>query len=167
MYQRGFYLSLDENSRPTKMIDEEWKILDRKALGSIRLSLAASMASNITEAASTVDLMKSLANLYEKPSASNKVYLMKKLFSSKMHEGGSASSHLNDFRSIVNQLKLVDISFDDEVKSLLFLCSLINSWDNVEMTVSNTTSANNILKFDDVVSIILNEEICRKSIEET
>ncbi|KAH9291692.1 hypothetical protein KI387_043122, partial [Taxus chinensis] len=40
-------------------------------------------------------------------------------------------------------------------------------WDNVEMTVINTTSANNILKFDDVVSIILNEEIQRKIIEES
>ncbi|KAH9309219.1 hypothetical protein KI387_037130, partial [Taxus chinensis] len=86
LYQRDLYLPLDEKSRPTKMTDEEWNILDRKALGSIRLSLAASVASNITEDDSTVDLMKSLANLYEKPSASNKVYLMKKLFSSKMHE---------------------------------------------------------------------------------
>ncbi|KAH9297217.1 hypothetical protein KI387_028899, partial [Taxus chinensis] len=40
-------------------------------------------------------------------------------------------------------------------------------WDNLVMAVSNTTSANNILKFDDVVSIILNEEIHRKSTEET
>ncbi|KAH9316990.1 hypothetical protein KI387_018759 [Taxus chinensis] len=116
---------------------------------------------------STVGLMKSLTNLYEKPSASNKVYLMKKLFSSKMHEGGSASCHLNDFRSIVNQLKSVDIPFDDEVKELLFLCSLPNSWDSLVMTVSNTLYVNNILKFDDVVSKILNEEIHRKSTEES
>ena len=39
LYQRDLYLPLDEKSRPTKMTDEEWNILDRKALGSIRLSL--------------------------------------------------------------------------------------------------------------------------------
>ncbi|KAH9315861.1 hypothetical protein KI387_024488, partial [Taxus chinensis] len=35
------------------------------------------------------------------------------------------------------------------------------------MVVSNTTSANNILKFDDVVTIIMNEEIYKKITEET
>ncbi|KAH9329144.1 hypothetical protein KI387_001252 [Taxus chinensis] len=163
MYQKDLYLPFDEKEGPTKMTDEEWKILDRKALGSIRLSLAASVALNITEVATMVELMKSLANLYEKPSASNKVYLMKKLFNSKMQEGESVSSHLNDFWSIVNQLKLVNILFDDEMKELLFLCSFPDSWENMVMVVDNATYATNILKFDDVVSIILNEEIRRKS----
>ncbi|KAH9289124.1 hypothetical protein KI387_033241, partial [Taxus chinensis] len=53
LYQRDLYLPLDENPRHTKMIDEEWKILDKKDLGSIRLTLATSVASNITEATST------------------------------------------------------------------------------------------------------------------
>ena len=41
--------------------------------------------------------MKALAKLYEKPSASNKVFLMKRLFNMKMSEGGSVSDHLNEF----------------------------------------------------------------------
>ncbi|KAH9328620.1 hypothetical protein KI387_000728, partial [Taxus chinensis] len=40
-------------------------------------------------------------------------------------------------------------------------------WDNLVIVVSNTASINNVLKFDDVVSIILNEEIRRKSTEES
>ncbi|KAH9330747.1 hypothetical protein KI387_002855, partial [Taxus chinensis] len=64
-------------------------------------------------------------------------------------------------------LKSVAIPFDDEARELLLLCSFPDSWDNLVMAVSNTTYANNILKFDDVVSIILNEEIRRKSTEES
>ena len=47
-----------------KITNEEWNILDINTLGSIILSLAASVAFNITEATSTVGLMKSLANFY-------------------------------------------------------------------------------------------------------
>jgi hypothetical protein len=55
-------LFISEGSIPTigqsrkKMIamkDEEWEILDRKALGTIRLSLAASVAFNISKEKTT------------------------------------------------------------------------------------------------------------------
>ena len=48
--------------------------------------------------------MKTLATLYENPSASNKVFLMKRLFNMKMAEGGSITDHLNDFNTITSQL---------------------------------------------------------------
>jgi hypothetical protein len=70
--------------KPTTMKDEEWEILDRKALGTIRLSLVASMDFNILKEKTMKDLMDVLAKLYEKPSASNKVFLMKRLFNVKM-----------------------------------------------------------------------------------
>jgi hypothetical protein len=70
--------------KSTAMKDEEWEVLDRKALGMIRLSLAASVAFNISKEKTTKELMDALAKLYEKPSASNKVFLMKRLFNMKM-----------------------------------------------------------------------------------
>jgi hypothetical protein len=70
--------------KPMAMKDEEWEILDRKALGTIWLSLAASLAFNISKEKTTKDLMDALAKLYEKPSVSNKVFLMKRLFNMKM-----------------------------------------------------------------------------------
>ena len=75
--------------------------MDRKALGSIRLCLAPSVAFNITKVKTTEDLMKNLVTLYEKPSASNKVFLMKHLFNMKMIEGRSIVNHLNKFVSIL------------------------------------------------------------------
>ena len=66
------------------MTDKEWEILDKKALGTIQLCLAASIAFNISKEKTTVDLINALAKLYEKPSTSNKVFLMKRLFNMKM-----------------------------------------------------------------------------------
>jgi hypothetical protein len=68
----------------TAMKDEEWEVLDRNALGTIRLILATSMDFNILKEKTTKELMDALAKLYEKPSASNKVFLMKRLFNMKM-----------------------------------------------------------------------------------
>ena len=42
-------------------------------------------------------MMSALGNLYEKPLASNKAFLMKHLFNMKMSEGGSVVDHSNEF----------------------------------------------------------------------
>jgi hypothetical protein len=113
------------------------------------------------------DVMKALAKLYEKPSASNKVFLMKRLFNMKMSDNGSVADHLNEFNTVTSQLSSVAVNFDDEVRALLILCSLPERWNGLVMAVSNSVSGSSTLKFDDVVSVILSEEMRRKSTGET
>ena len=129
--------------------------------------LVASVAFNISKEKTTIDLINALAKLYEKPSASNKVFLMKHLFNMKMSEGGSITDHLNDFNTVTNQLSSVGVNFDDEVRALLILCSLAESWDGLVMAVSNSVSGSSTLKFDDVIGVILSEEMRRKSTGDT
>ena len=95
--------------------------------------------------------MSTLAKLYKKPSASNKVFLMNCLFNMKMSKGGSVVDHLNEFNTVTSQLSSVGVTFDDEVRALLFLCSLPKSWNGLVMTISNSVSGSSTLKFDDVV----------------
>ena len=49
-----------------------------------RLTLAKNITFNIVNEKTTVGLMKALSDMYEKPSAANKVYLMRRLFNLKM-----------------------------------------------------------------------------------
>ena len=79
------------------MTTEQWKLKDRQALGLIRLTLSRNVAFNISKEKTTSDLMKALANMYEKPSAINKVYLMRRLFNLQMSEGESVVDHINKF----------------------------------------------------------------------
>jgi hypothetical protein len=125
LYHKNLFLPLGEiTKKPVATKDKEWEILDRKALGMIQMSLAMSVAFNISKEKTTKGLMDALAKLYEKPSVSNKVFLMKRLFNMKMSEGGSVADHLNDFNTVTNQLSSIKVDFDDEVKALLILCSL-------------------------------------------
>jgi hypothetical protein len=81
LYQKDLWKPLQgKKKKEATMSDEKWDILERKALGTIRLCLAPFMAFNIKEAKTIEALMTALTKLYEKPSASNKVFLMKCLF---------------------------------------------------------------------------------------
>jgi hypothetical protein len=111
----------------TTMEHKEWEVLDRKALGTIRLSLEVSIAFNISKEKTMKELMDALDKSYEKPLASNKVFLMKRLFNMKMSEGGFVADHLNEFNMVTNQLSSVKVEFDDEVRALLILFSLPES----------------------------------------
>ena len=95
------------------------------------------------------------------------VFLMKHLFNVKMLKGGSIGDHLNEFNTITSQLSSLKVNFDDEVRDLLILFSLPESWNGLVMVVSNFLSSLNTLKFDDVVGVILSEEMRSNSTCET
>ncbi|RVW86112.1 Retrovirus-related Pol polyprotein from transposon TNT 1-94 [Vitis vinifera] len=145
---------------------EEWALLYRQILGVIRLTLSRSVAHNVVKEKTTVDLMKALSGMYEKSSANNKVHLMKKLFNLKMAENASVAQHLNEFNTITNQLSSVEIDFDEEIRALIVLASLPNSWEAMRMAVSNSTGKEK-LKYNDIQDLILAEEIRRRDAGET
>jgi hypothetical protein len=123
------------------------------------MSLAVSVDFNISKEKTMKEIIDALDKLYEKPSSSDKVFLMKRLFNMKMSEGRSIADHLNEFNTVTNQLSSVKVEFDDEVRALLILHSLPKRWNGLVMAVSNSVSGSNTLKFDDVVGVILREEM--------
>jgi hypothetical protein len=134
--------------------DEEWEVLDRKALGTIWLSLVVLVAINILKEKT---MKKLVAKLYEKPLVSNKVFIMNILFNMKISEGGSITYHLNEFNMVTNKLSFVKVDFDNEVRALLISCSFPESLNDMVMVVSNFVSSSNTLEFYDVVGVILSE----------
>ena len=96
LYGKRLHLPL-LGEKPEIMKAEEWALLDRQVLGVIRLTLFRFVAHNVVKEKNIADLMKALSGIYEKPSANNKVHLMKKLFNLKMVENASIAQHLNVF----------------------------------------------------------------------
>ena len=131
------------------MKDEKWALLDRQVLGVIRLTLSKSFAHNVVKEKITVNLMKALSGMYEKPSTNNNVHLMKKLFNLKMTENASVAQHLNEFNTITNQLSSIEIDFNNEINAMIILASLPNNWEAMRMTVSNSTGKKK-LKYNDI-----------------
>ena len=90
---------------------------------------------------------------------------MKKLYNLKMKEGASVAKHLNAFNIITNQLASVKIILDDEIRAILLMCSMRDSWENLIVSMSTSTTIGT-LKFDDVSGSLMNEELRCKSIVE-
>ena len=64
LYLKDLYLSLGGKAKQSAAIkDEEWEVLDRKALGTIWLFLASSVAFNISKEKTTDRVMIALSKL--------------------------------------------------------------------------------------------------------
>ncbi|GKB57971.1 retrovirus-related pol polyprotein from transposon TNT 1-94 [Tanacetum coccineum] len=102
LYQKKLHEPLTE-AKHIGMKAEDRALLDRQALGAVRLSLAKNVAYNVVNEKTTYGLFQALSNMYEKPSASNKVFLIRQLVNTKMKEGASVADHVNKFNSILSR----------------------------------------------------------------
>jgi hypothetical protein len=126
------------------------------------LCLSDSVLLNVSEEATTKDLWEKLGKLYQSKSLVNKLFLRKKLYNLRMRDGDSVAEHLNAFNTVVSQLVSVEIKISNEYKCISLLCSLPDSWDSLVVSRGSNTTA---LKFDEVVSSLLSEEMRRKNME--
>ncbi|KAE8654176.1 E3 ubiquitin protein ligase upl2, putative isoform 2 [Hibiscus syriacus] len=97
-----------EGKQPEGMKDEDWALLDRQALGYVREAIGLKQSS-FDEA----------------------------IIQLRMTEGASVAQHLNELNTITTQLSSVEIEFDDEVRALILLSSLPDSWNATVTAVSS------------------------------
>ncbi|VFQ99659.1 unnamed protein product [Cuscuta campestris] len=152
--------------KPEKMSDADWAGLDRKAMSVIRLSLTKNVTFNILKEKTAKGIMEALSNMYEKPSAANKVFLIRELVNTKMKEGTSVTEHINKLNSILARLLSVGIKFDDEVQALLLLSSSPDSWSGTVTAVTGSVGPDGFT-FDQIRDFVLGEDVRRKSSEES
>lgn len=93
------------------MKQTSWDFLDRQALDLIQLMLASNIAFNIMKEKATMRRMNVLSNMYKKPSAINKVYMMWPLFHLKMGEGVQVVEHISESNVVASQLSSVCFDF--------------------------------------------------------
>lgn len=164
LYQKGLYAPLEgvmpDITEVDPLAESTWKILDRKALGVIRLELTKKTGYHISKAKTAKEAMDILTNMYEKPSTSNQIFLLKKLVNMKLFDKGSVAEHINSFTQVTNHLESAGIKLGDKLQALLFLCSLPDNYNTVVQGISSTMKDD--LTLDYAVSNIMDEEMRRK-----
>ncbi|KAL8140771.1 hypothetical protein V2J09_006792 [Rumex salicifolius] len=158
-YGKDLYLPLGEKLEAIK--DDEWKLLVRKAMSVVRLSLSRNVAHHTIKTKTTKEMKATLSSMYEKPSTSNKVHLMRSMFNLQMRESAAVANKLSKLNKTITKLYSVKIKFDDEVQALILLFSLSKSLSGAVIAL-NASVEKEKLQFDDVRDLIISEEIRRK-----
>jgi hypothetical protein len=143
------------------MSKEDWDNLDKRERSTIRLCLADSVLLNVSGESTAKELWDKLGNLYQSKSLVNKLFLRKKLYHLRMEDGDFVTQHINAFNTLVSQLGSVNITIEEEDKCITLLCSFLDSLDNLVVAIGSATQYT--LKYEDVVSSLLSEEMRRKA----
>jgi hypothetical protein len=98
-------------------------------ISTIRLHLADCLYCIVLDCKNFKELWKKLCTTCEKEIASNKVYLMRKLYDLHMKDTDSIAFHLNQFDALCSQLQAQKMTIDDKLKAICLLCTFPASWD--------------------------------------
>jgi transposase InsO family protein len=150
-----------DSAKPSSMPDKEWAKMHRKTIGCIRQCIEVSVFHHVSQETKADTLWKKLESLYERKTAQNKAFAIRKLAHLKLKEGRSIAEHLSEFQDLVNQLTRMNLAVDDELQALLLLSSLPDSWETLVVSLSNS-APNGVLQLAMVKDSLFNEETRRK-----
>ena len=80
-----------------------------------------------------------LENLFAKKIVGNRISLLIRLVNLKYKDGGNIVEHISLFQSLANKLVSMKMNIDDDMKGLLLLSSLPESWETYVVTICNST----------------------------
>uniref|UniRef100_W8AQ86 Retrovirus-related Pol polyprotein from transposon TNT 1-94 n=1 Tax=Ceratitis capitata TaxID=7213 RepID=W8AQ86_CERCA len=132
-----------------------WTTYDQKALAAITLSVKPSELIHIKNCLSAKCAWETLSALYKADTASRKVNLFKRLIRFKFRGNEKFSDQLKEFCCVIEDLKEVGITMDNDFLSILLLCSLP---DEMESFIVAMESRDTLPKLDNLIAKILEEE---------
>ena len=154
----------NELTKEINIIESESNELDAMACSIVWLYLAKCIYCTMLECISAHELWTKLCNSYEKNMASNKVFLMQKLYSLQMKESPNVAAHLNNFDSLFAHICVQYINIDDQMKVVHLLCSFLLSWDTFYTRINNYIP-NDHLAYNEISIALLAEEVRCKTMQ--
>lgn len=128
---------------------------DMKALATIMLCVKPSEIIHIKDCKTATDAWNTLSGLYKRDAPARKVNLFKRLVRFKFGSSENFLPQLNEFCTIIDELKSINIEMPEDLLSILLLCSLP---EELESFVVAIESRDMLPKLDALKAKILEEE---------
>ena len=124
--------------KPLTTTEDEWKKLNRKTIGHIRQQVDQSVFHYVAKEVDAYSLWQKLESLYERKTAQNKTFMIRRLVNLKYKDANSVVEHLGNIQELLNELSTMKLELDDEVHVLLLLSSLLDSWETLMVSLNNS-----------------------------
>ncbi|KAE8729765.1 hypothetical protein F3Y22_tig00003398pilonHSYRG00147 [Hibiscus syriacus] len=119
--------------------DAQWELLNRKGVPMIRKYIDKTLFEHVYTYTNAYELWTKLESMIQKKMPRNKANLVRRFVKLEYKDGQSMIEHLNNFKGLINQLTKTEMKIDDELQALLLLSYLLESWDTLVVTLSNST----------------------------
>ena len=134
---------------------EKFRKRTRKAMATICLSLSDSQLLLVRSAKSARDAWLKLESHYETKSLTNKLFLRKRYLTTMMLDSDRMIDHINNLRSLAEQLDSVGAPVSEEDQVATLLCSLPGSYGNLIVALESRAED---LNLEFVIARLLHEE---------
>lgn len=104
---------------------------DKKARALISLSIEDDQITHVKHLNTSRQTCDTLREIHERSNFSSKVYLLRKLYSTKLNEGGNMIAHITKILEIGDKLSAIGEIINSSHISALLLCSLLHSYDTL------------------------------------
>lgn len=112
-------------------VTEDWTEKDDKARATIGLSVEENQVNFIRNAKSAKESWESLKKIHENATMTNKIILMRKLFSTKLVINGDVENHIGEMLDMFHRLSCFGENFDEHITVAIILSSLPENYDNL------------------------------------
>jgi len=102
LYCKDLYEPIVRDKVPTGVTEEEWRVLNRKTVGMIRLHINHNIFHHVANDKVAFELWQKLESMYERKTTVNKASVIKQLAKLEYRDGSSVIEHLNVFQGHIN-----------------------------------------------------------------
>ncbi|HVX00706.1 MAG TPA: hypothetical protein VHA52_09780 [Candidatus Babeliaceae bacterium] len=149
----------------TESNKEVWDKKNNAAKAMIILNVSEEQLTHIRTADTAKEIMDKLKKIHQVKGLASRLYLKKKLLSTKYIEGTSMSTHIVGLKKLVQQLEDMGHGVEDEELALMILISLPDSYSPLIMSLETMASSLGKLSSDVVIERLLSEDSRREELK--
>ena len=139
IYCKDLYNPIQLKEKPSNSLDDDWDVEHRKSIAYMRRWMDPTLHEHIYDETKAEVVWKNLENIFARKTSGNKTTWIRRLVNLKYKDGNNMVEHITSFQGIVNKLVAMKMNIDDEMQASLLLSSLLDSWETLVVTVSNST----------------------------